>query len=73
MPICETWSYETVRRISIPDPRGPEPNACVGDPLRWCSSSNNLLPTSFFVDASGVKAALGGTSGEGDTFRYSLR
>ena len=59
--------------MSIPDPRGPVPTARVGDPLRWCSSSNNLLPTSIFEDASGVRAILGGMSGEGDTFKYSLR
>lgn len=62
-----------VRTISIPEPRGPEPIACVGDLLRWCSSSNNLLPTSFFVDAKGVRPIFGGTRGEGDTFKYSLR
>ena len=59
--------------MSIPDPRGPEPTGCVGDTLRWCSSSNNLLPTSFFEDASGVRTILGGMRGEGDTFKYSLR
>lgn len=59
--------------ISIPDPSGPEPMVCVGDPLLWCSSSNNFLPTSFFTDPSGVSTVLGGTRGEGDTFKYSLR
>ena len=59
--------------MSIPDPKGPEPTACVGDPLRRCSSSNSFLPTSFLEDASGVRAILGGMRGEGDTFKYSLR
>jgi hypothetical protein len=66
-------NYETVRTMSIPDPREPEPIVCLGDPLWWCSSSNSLLPTSFLEDASGVRAVLGGTRGEGDTFKYSLR
>lgn len=59
--------------MSIPDPRGPEPIACVGDPLLRCSSSNNLLPTSLFEDTNGVRAAFVGTRGEGETFKYSLR